>query len=144
MAPEMNKLINKYFLTEDFEQIEHELAGSMGIEEYLPLRKIDSPSELNQLKSNIKMLIEGNPETDESTCKSSKLIIFIGYTCLEVVKILLGITSKNISFALYKNNPYFGSYKDYDHNDLATQAKQIYIDHQVRLAEIRLAKRPKL
>lgn len=73
MAPEMNQLINKYFLTEDFENIEHELAGSMGIDEYLPLRKIDSSSEINQLKSNIKKIIDGNVETDNPTSKSCKI-----------------------------------------------------------------------
>lgn len=50
LAPKMNNLINSYFLTENFKEIEHELAGELGIEEYLPLIRIDNVREKSALE----------------------------------------------------------------------------------------------
>ena len=50
----------------------------------------------------------------------------------------MGITSKVITYKLFKDRPYFGVYKDYDYKDLAKKIGEIYVEHQVKLAENRM------
>lgn len=75
LAPEMNKIINTYFLTDNFENIEHEIAGSMGVDEYLPLNSIESARDYSELKEDVKLIVTGNNKSSDSPQSKWLLII---------------------------------------------------------------------
>ena len=134
LANQMNELINSYFQTENFKQVEHDLAGDLGVNEYLPLIRIDNTREKSALESDVKALLSdtvcyGEGIKDGSGNSNNS------YTCLDVIKIFLGVSSKNISYTFFKNNPYWGKYKEHDYKDVMEKVREIYIDFQVKVAQ---------
>ncbi|CAI2373563.1 unnamed protein product [Moneuplotes crassus] len=132
LAPEMNNLINKYFMTDNFQEIEHELAGEYGVEAYLPLIRIDNDREKSALESDIRTLLHSNTpvglEADYDQNKAGH------FSCLDIVRILLGVSSKNISLTFFKNNPLWGKYKEHDYNDVMKYAREFYVNYHIEMS----------
>ena len=136
LAPEMNNLINTYFLTDDFKNIENVLAGDMGVEEYLPLVKIDNARELAEIERDVKALLDGCANNEYSSSFSADNAPQLGgFTCLDIVKILLGINSKNISITFFRDNPLWSKYSEHDYHDVIKYVRETYISYQVESAQ---------
>jgi hypothetical protein len=145
LAPGMNKLINAYFLSEDFENIEKELAGDLGVEEYLPLIRIDNVREQADLERDVRILLDGS--NNQATCFGTEEATSTGYTSLEIIRILLGIQSTNISLTFFRNNPLWAKYNEHDYKDVVKNVREIYIKCQIEKAQKNMdgrEKRPKL
>mmetsp|Transcript_5640 Transcript_5640/g.4851 ORF Transcript_5640/g.4851 Transcript_5640/m.4851 type:complete len:142 (+) Transcript_5640:404-829(+) len=140
----MNSLINSYFKTENISEIEGELAGDMGIAQYLPLIRIENQREKSEIAGDVKSILCGL-ERPESADGSGD------YTSLEIIKILLGIISGSISGTFYKNHALWGKYKEHDYRDVMDNVRETYIKLQVERTQRKIiesayhkAKRPNL
>lgn len=134
LAPEMNNLINTYFLTNDFDNIEKDLAGEMGVEEYLPLVRIDNVRAQTELEYDVRTLLDGAANI-ESSFKNDDKKSTSTYTSLEVVRILLGVQSSSITLTFFRNNPLWAKYNEHDYKDVISNVKEIYIKYQIEIAQ---------
>ena len=135
---DMNQLINTYFLTDDFENIEHVLAGEMEVNDFIPVKRIDSSKEIRDLSEHVVKLSNESRPVESTSFSDNKTVK--GYTCIEIVKILLGISSKSITIALYKDNTSWGRYKEYDYKDVMKYVREEWINYTLK--SIDLKKKP--
>ena len=126
---EMNKLINTYFLSTNFEKIEEELAGEQAVSEYIPIKSIDNSKEIKSITEDVNNLL--NSSRIFETKKQAKTNLPDTYTWNEIVKILLGISSNSISLTLFKNNPFWGKYKEYNYKDVIKHVSEIWEKYQI-------------
>lgn len=107
-------MIDNYFLYDGDESLINSLSNDDTIKDILPLNDLSSARDNNELQSDVVTLMK------------QKFGDGSNYTCLDIIKIFLGVNTDRIEFKMFVQNPYYGKYKDTEYTVLIEKVEQIY------------------
>ena len=110
----MNKLIDKYFLFDGETDLLETLSIKEDVQDILPLNHFHSAWEASELASDVFILMKKTFDDGSE------------FTSLDIMKILLGISTDRVEWKMFSDSPYWGKYRDYDYEELVDKVEEVF------------------